>query len=307
MDGYEVCRRIQSDPAGRDIPVIFLTAKAAPEDEVMGLGVGAVDYVTKPFNVHRLNSRIHTHLALAQAQRRLAVQNTELIEAAKLREDMEKIMHHDLKSPLNVIIGAPQYILMSCDLTETQRELLQGVEESGQRLLQMINMSLDLIKVERGSYELRPEPVDLIGITSKVFFELDRQAAVKSVELKVLHAGEVPTDGETCMAFGEPLLCYSLLANLCKNAIEASPDGGVVTVTVDTDTEARIVIENVGEVPADIRDQFFEKFVTAKKDGGTGLGTYSARLFAETQNGAIRLDTSPPGLTRVRVILPSAK
>jgi len=64
MDGYEVCRRLKADPATREIPVIFLTAKAEVKDEEAGLKLGAVDYITKPISPPIVLARVETHLKL---------------------------------------------------------------------------------------------------------------------------------------------------------------------------------------------------------------------------------------------------
>lgn len=78
MDGYEVCRRLKNDVLTRDIPVIFVTAKTAVEDETKGLALGAVDYITKPISPPLVFARVRTHLALSQAHRSLAQQNDAL-------------------------------------------------------------------------------------------------------------------------------------------------------------------------------------------------------------------------------------
>jgi len=64
MDGYEVCRRLKADPNTRDVPIIFLTAKSQSADEEMGLRLGAVDYITKPFSPAVVMARVETHLKL---------------------------------------------------------------------------------------------------------------------------------------------------------------------------------------------------------------------------------------------------
>lgn len=64
MDGYEVCRQLQQDPQTRNIPIIFLTAKASVEDEEFGLGLGVVDYITKPISPPVVLARVKTHLSL---------------------------------------------------------------------------------------------------------------------------------------------------------------------------------------------------------------------------------------------------
>ncbi|MBF0369866.1 MAG: sigma-54-dependent Fis family transcriptional regulator [Magnetococcales bacterium] len=71
MDGYTVLTRLQADPGTRDIPVIFLTAKDAEEDETRGLAMGAVDYITKPFSPPIVKARIKTHLSLQQSIREM--------------------------------------------------------------------------------------------------------------------------------------------------------------------------------------------------------------------------------------------
>lgn len=92
---------------------------------------------------------------------------------------------------------------------------------------------------------------------------------------------------------------------MVKNACEAAPDDSRVTVELKDDTPLRVEIRNTGAVPADIRERFFDKFVTKGKPGGTGLGTYSARLLARTQYGDILLDVSDEeNTTTVTVVLP---
>jgi putative two-component system response regulator len=71
MDGYEVIRRLKADPATRHIPVLFITAKEAPEDEQRGFDLGCVDYITKPISAPRVRARVRTHLALHNQQRAL--------------------------------------------------------------------------------------------------------------------------------------------------------------------------------------------------------------------------------------------
>jgi CheY-like chemotaxis protein len=101
-------------------------------------------------------------------------------------------------------------------------------------------------------------------------------------------------------AQGEELLCYSTIANLLKNALEASPEGEEVRVTLrrisdgDGDCVA-LDIHNAGQVPEAAHAQFFQKYNTWGKPGGTGLGAYSARLMARVQRGSLRMASGPEG------------
>ena len=118
MDGYEVCERLKANEKTTDIPVIFLTAKAQMEDEKKGLELGAVDYITKPISPPILMVRVQTHLRLKEANDVLKQQNALLKENASLREDVERITRHDLKSPLNPILAYPQMMKEDENLTE---------------------------------------------------------------------------------------------------------------------------------------------------------------------------------------------
>lgn len=306
MDGYEVCRKLKEREATRDIPVIFVTAMSQTEDEALGLDMGAVDYIAKPLRPPILRARVRTHIAMADGIKQLAEQNKALIDAARLREDVEHITRHDLKGPLNVIIGTPQFLLMQDGFSNEQRELIKIIEDSGYRMLEMINRSLDIFKMENGIYEFKPERIDLLAVMRGVITELASAVAAKKLRLSLLVDGREAADTQQVEALAEPLLCHSMFSNLCKNAIEASPHGDRLSISFDPGPPIVVSIDNGGEVPETIRERFFEKFVTAGKREGTGLGTYSAMLIARTQKGSIALDTSVPGRTCLRVTLERA-
>ena len=81
MDGYEVCRRLKSDPATSEIPIMFLTAKTETDDIVLGFDLGAADFVTKPFRAKELLARAQTHITLIRLQQSLRKKNQELEDA----------------------------------------------------------------------------------------------------------------------------------------------------------------------------------------------------------------------------------
>ena len=85
MDGYEVCRRLKADPATRDIPIIFLTAKSEVEDERLGLELGAVDYITKPISPPITLARVRNHLKLKEHADFLRDQNEFLEQEVRER------------------------------------------------------------------------------------------------------------------------------------------------------------------------------------------------------------------------------
>jgi PAS domain S-box-containing protein len=228
-----------------------------------------------------------SHDQVAAQAALLEQQNEALKENVRLREEVERIGRHDIKTPLNSIVAVPRLLREERKLGPEADELLSIVERAGYRILSMVNLSLDLYKMEQGTYVFRPDAVDLADLLNKIGADVRMHAASKQVRLKV-DVAAAP------YAWAEELLCYSLLANLLKNAVEASPEGAVVTVTAAAAQNDTVVlhIHNRGVVPESVRGNFFEKYATLGKASGTGLGTYSARLMARIQDGDIDMETS---------------
>ena len=298
IDGLEVCRRLKSDERSRDIPIIFLTAMGENDDIVRGLELGAVDYVTKPVNQEVLKARVKTHLQLRDAQKRLQ-RDIELVqENADLREDVERITRHDLKNPLSVVLGYASMMAEDENLEEKHRESARFMEESAFTMMDMVNNSLNLYKIEQGSFQLEPVLLNCVRVVEKVMATVSPLADQLGVRL------EYAPHATYLSMLGDEMLCHSLLGNLVRNAVEAAPEGSKVTVCLESGEHTVVSIHNRGVIPEAIRDRFFEKYVTSGKKQGTGLGTYSARLMSEVQNGRIEFETSEKAGTTLKVSLP---
>ena len=125
MHGYEVCRRLKDDPITRDIPIIFLTALNEVADEARGLELGAVDYITKPFNPHIVKTRVRNHLELkrhrdhlaalvAERTSDLAKANERLLELGRIKDDFLKMISHEMCTPANGLLGIGQLVFDLC-------------------------------------------------------------------------------------------------------------------------------------------------------------------------------------------------
>jgi len=157
-------------------------------------------------------------------------------------------------------------------------------------------------------YQFQPVPVNVSQVIRRIINDTEPLVTAKRLSVRILTNGKAAGSEEGFSVHGEELLCYSMLANLIKNAFEASPERERITVELADEEEMSVIrIHNRGMVPEDIRDRFFDKYVTSGKKSGTGLGTYSARLIAETQEGSIHLDTSEEKGTTVTVRLPSCQ
>ncbi len=226
-------------------------------------------------------------------------------QAEELREDIERITRHDLKTPLNGIISIPSRLLADDNLTEVQRDLLNILMEAGYQMLNMINLSLSMYRMEKGTYELESTTVNLLPVIFSIIEELKQKIATRGIEMK-LSIGDKPAEkSDSFIIYGDELLCFSMLANLIKNAIEATPRMGVISISMREEKHKyEVRINNPGVVSESIRAKFFDKYVTAGKNHGTGLGTYSAKLIAETHGGAIYMETSEQDGTTITIQLP---
>ena len=225
-------------------------------------------------------------------------------EAERLREDVDRMTRHDLKTPLMGVLSVPRLLRNTMELSERQELWLTQLEESGYKMMNMINRSLDLYKMETGRYTLVPERVDLLPVVRRVLHDLRELARVKKIETGVAVHGGGRTEARRFQVLGDEFLFYSLFANLIKNALEASPSGLEIEVVLSRAPQPSVRITNHGEVPDNIRATFFEKYVSSGKRFGTGLGTYSARLIAHALGGDVLLDTETPDKTSVTVVLP---
>lgn len=107
-----------------------------------------------------------------------------------------------------------------------QQELLQEIRSTEYRMLDMINMSMSLSKLEAGTYELDPRYIDVLPIIQDVLTELGSVLKANQTRTEVLINGTPVQDWSQCMGLGEQLLCYSMLSNLIKNAVEGAGNKG---------------------------------------------------------------------------------
>jgi PleD family two-component response regulator len=303
MDGLEVARRMREHPTSGLIPIIFVTAKTDEETHLKALELGAIDFVTKPINPYELKPRVRNFMRYVEQHKQLQASIDDMLELARLRENVELITRHDMKGTLAGVIGLVQELAVDESMNHKQVWQLRMAEDSALQVLDMINLSSELLKIETGHFNLEAKLVDVSAILRRIV-EVSRVTfAGKHLTISVdtdMLVGEIAPN-----VLGDAMLCYSLFQNLIKNACEAAPDRSKVTVVLSDETQIRIVIQNKGVVPTEIRERFFDKFVTQGKHGGTGLGTYSAKMLTEAQNGTVSMSVSDKeNMTTISVTLP---
>ncbi len=178
IDGFEVCKHLKSKDNTSDIPIIFMTVQTDTVNKIKGLNLGAADYITKPFQYKEVLARVNTHLSVRRLQRQLQVKNQQLqtrtIELEQQHKELEAFAHtvaHDLKNPLNGIIGLLDLFLKKCSPTVAPDadaiENLHLTKRISQNAVEIIDALLLLAGISRQT-QVEFKLVDMPAIIDKV-------------------------------------------------------------------------------------------------------------------------------------------
>jgi len=225
-------------------------------------------------------------------------------EIERTKEDVHRITQHNLISPLNAITNIPHILINDPTINEENKKMLAHLSSAGGRMTAMVRLSLDLFKMEVGTYQFSPQPVDIISTFNDVLVDFESPIDASGTKITITFDGKPINTDAFLTVPAEATLLYSLFSNLLLNAVEASNPDDTVSIRLQGDSKARVAIHNPSPVPAQIRDSFFDKYVTSGKSHGTGLGTYSARLIADALGGTIAMRTSETEGTTIEVTLP---
>jgi len=228
---------------------------------------------------------------------------TERKEDEQFRAEVERIIRHDIKTPLSGLHGLAEVALsdgIDSELQALVPELLRAIRH----VIGLVDAGDKFALLEQGRYEPESAWFDVNAVVRDVERSLGQLVQGRNIQLR----SETPSQNGSVQYFGEEFLFYDMVLNIVKNAVEASPCGRDVVIDFGRADDAfRLCVRNAGAVPEKIRTCFFDKFVTSGKCNGTGLGTYSAQLIARAHGGRIDFSTSDEGGTAVTIVLPNRK
>jgi signal transduction histidine kinase len=341
MDGYELCRRIKTDPDTADIPVILVTTLSDPADVIRGLECRADNFILKPYDEQYLLSRLQfillnrqmrkveqsglaveiffqgrTHvitadrlqilnlllstyevaiqrnreLTRAEEETRLARREAERANRAK--SEFLSRMSHDLRTPLNAMLGFAQLIQLDAT-TADMRENASQIIKAGAHLLEMINEVLDIARIESGHLSLSLEPVPIDEVVQHAVDMVRPLASGRNIDLEVRSSA-----ARDIHATADRQRLSQILLNLLSNGIKYNRPDGRVTVLYEAtaDSRVRIAVADTGAgIPADKIPLLFKPFerLGAEETGveGTGLGLALSKALTEAMGGSLSLDT----------------
>jgi signal transduction histidine kinase len=291
-------------------------------NKVKGFTLGAVDYITKPFEAEEVLSRVRTHLHLRLMQRQLHDQNLQLQQEIAVRMRTEEalqeanttkdtffsILAHDLRSPFSGLLGSIELALNYFDQLSPDEHLenLVRIKKSADTFYALLENLLAWSRIQRGKMEYHPENVpvyDLILHLIEIFAE-------PAAQKQIVFQHDIP---QHTSLYADINMLNTILRNLLSNALKFTPPQGTITLNARQhahEVEIAVADTGVGIAEADIADllRLDRKTTSLGTAGehGTGLGLPLCQDLIKKNNGSLHIESLPGQGTTVRVTLPAS-
>ncbi|MFO8039180.1 MAG: hybrid sensor histidine kinase/response regulator [Sodalinema sp.] len=297
LDGYEVTRRVRTQPDLPYIPILLITAHEA-SSVVKGLDVGADDFIRKPVEMEELQARVRSLLRLKHTI-------DERDRMAREREDFVSRLTHDLRTPL---VAADRMLnLMQSqafgEISESMDEAIATMIRSNHNLLDMVNLLLEVYRYEAGRKQLTFTPFNLCATLEEILDELTPIAQDKQIEI-VRDFQE-----EMCEVVGDRLELYRVFMNLIGNAIKFTDKGTVQLRFYRSPVPNPWLVLEVEDTGIGIekgdRASLFTRFRQGHhKRSGSGLGLHLCQRIVEAHRGKIEVISEVGRGSLFRIKLP---
>jgi PAS domain S-box-containing protein len=271
------------------------------------VGVHAARYRSRPEACTRAQERIAAGIAQLGS---LALENARLVEeldrANRVKGDFVANMSHELRTPLNVIIGYSDLLVdqMFGELEPEQRDTVRRIGEQGRELLELVNTTLDMSRLESGSVPLAMCEVDLVSLLAEI--ELESQLVRRNAALAV--TWQVPP--QVPPLWTDPVKLKIVVKNLLLNALKFTDEGGVVVQAGMRDGGVEIAVSDSGiGIAPEMIPRIFEAFRQGDhggvRRGGVGLGLHIVRRLLDGLGGTIEVESELQRGSTFRVWVPA--
>src|SRR5512141_62657 len=289
--GFEVCRRIKRDPRTSRIPVIFVTALNDTGDRVRGIEAGGDDFLTKPHNRLVLGARVRSLLKLKAATDALENSYRKLRELEKVRDDLMKMIVHDLKSPLTSVLATLELLSDGDfgDLSEEQKRAVSDAEGKAEDLLALIEDILEVARIEEAAVTLTRTPIAPAALLTELFHEWQHRFQQEGTD------ASVKVDDDTPVFYADKGLLKRVFSNLIQNAISHSSRPIELTMHAKRTGDSILFTfsDNGPGIPPEYHEVIFRKFGQVAMAGNaprvrsSGLGLTFCKLVVDLHGGMI--------------------
>ena len=309
MDGFEVLVKLKSSEKTKNIPVIIITGLEGVENEEKGLALKAADFIYKPFSPLVVKARVEHQIQFVNQIRALEkfAEYQISIAAADEKSKFFARMSHEMRTPLNAVIGLADLTLESNSLSNEVRENIEYISNAGTSLLELVNDILDISKVESGMFELRPGEYEIPEIISDVITQCIMWKGEKPIDFILNIDENIPK-----VLLGDDLRLKQILNNLLSNAFKYTRKGTVelnigrkVIDRINDDSAPGyagniMLIASVRDtgigIHSKVRDKLFTEYVqidvhSNREMIGTGLGLSITKMIVELMHGTFEVES----------------
>ena len=306
--GFEVCRRIKRDPRTSRIPVIFVTALNDTSDRVRAIEAGGDDFLTKPHNRLVLGARVRSLLKLKAATDALEDSLRKLRELERVRDDLMKMIVHDLKTPLTSVLATLE-MLADGDfgpVSTSQRAAIGDAESKSEDLLALIDDILEVARIEEANITLSLSPMAPGALLAELVHEWGHRFQQEQTTVAVSVADDAP------VFVGDKGLIKRVFSNLIQNAVTHS------SRPIHLELSARraghgvlfTVSDNGPGIPPEYHEVIFRKFGQVEmprtpRTRSSGLGLTFCKLVVERHRGRIWVKSAEGQGSSFYIELPS--
>jgi two-component system sensor histidine kinase/response regulator len=297
LDGYQTTALIRQRERSRDVPVIFITAVYnQPAHTHRGYALGAVDYITKPFDPEVLRGKVRALVLLYTRGQRAERERSQ--EAERIKDLFLGALGHDLRNPLNAIVLASQLMLRDADCgNAAHRAHTKTIGRAARRMHRMIEDILDLTRGQlAGGIPLSPQTTNLGDVCRGVVDECRLAHPERVLDLDI--------SGNVC-GFWDPDRLGRVVSNLVGNAAEHQ-DGPVHVRVSDRGERVVLEVQNGGTpIEPEVLPTLFEPFRRGDTGhDGLGLGLYIVREIVRAHDGSVDVSSTAADGTTFTVTLP---
>ncbi len=219
-------------------------------------------------------------------------------KANQLKDEFLATLSHELRNPLNVILGYSELLLRLPEIQQSMRltRMADALRRNAQSQSQLINDLLDLSRLQRGKISLNHEPVSLAAIIDNAVETVRADASAKGVDLR-LNVGD-----QLLLVDGDRLRLQQIAWNVLNNAVKFTPSGGSIEISLSTDTDRGVlVVKDTGQgIDPRFLPHVFEMFRQAdgsnrRRHGGLGIGLALVKQLVQLHGGSITAESDGPG------------